>query len=134
MGHGNSVICKDCNYEREFMLGVGMRYGTLSNIVEFMDKKSRDEVLKILQEDPDPNYETHGHCVYQCRECFSIQEKLHLLIYNKEGKIIYRSQSKCSKCKIKRRRILEKNELLHQIICPKCKTKELTVSVDLLWD
>ena len=108
--------------------------GTLSNIVEFMDKKSRDEVLKILQEDPDPNYETHGHCVYQCRECFSIQEKLHLLIYNKEGKIIYRSQSKCSKCKIKRRRIQEKNDLLHRMVCPKCKTNELTVSVDLLWD
>ena len=62
--------------------------------------------------------------------------KLHLLIYNKEGKIIYRTQSKCSKCKIKNEEEFKRNDLLifHRMVCPKCKTRnELTVSVDLLW-
>ena len=48
MGHGNFVICEDCGYEREFMLGIGMMYGSLQNILEFMDKKSSEEVSKIL--------------------------------------------------------------------------------------
>ena len=134
MGHGNFVICESCGYQREFMLGVGMMYGSLQNILEFMDKRSSDEVSKILSEYPDPHYETDGHCVYQCRDCFSLQEKLHLLIYDKEEKLIYRTQSNCSKCKIKRKRVKEKDGLLHQIICPKCKNKELFVNGGLCWD
>ena len=134
MGHGNFVLCKSCEYEREFMLGVGMMYGSLQNILEFMDKRSSDEVSKILQENSDLHFETDRHCVYQCRNCFSIQEKLHLLIYDKQEKLIYRTQSKCSKCKIKRRRVREKDNLLHQIICPKCKNKELIVNGGLCWD
>ena len=58
MGHGNFAICESCGYEREFMLGVGMMYGSLQNILEFMDKRSSEEVSKILQEYPDPHYET----------------------------------------------------------------------------
>ena len=134
MGHGNFVVCEDCGYEREFMLGVGMMYGTLDFIMQFLDKKNFEEVSNILKSNPEPHYETDGHCVYQCRECFSIRERMHLLIYDENKKIIYRTQSSCSKCKIKRKRVQEKDNLLHQIMCPKCKTKELNVSGGMCWD
>jgi hypothetical protein len=134
MGHGNFVTCEDCGYEREFMLGVGMMYGSLEKIIQFLDKKSLEEVSIILKDNPDPYYETDGHCVYQCQQCFSVREKIYLLIYDKNKKIIYRTSSICSKCKIKRKRVQEKDDLLHQIICPKCKTKELNVSGGMCWD
>lgn len=134
MGHGNFVICKDCGYEREFILGVGMMYGSLDKIIQFLDKKSFDEVSRVIENHPNPHYETDGHCVYQCRQCFSVREKMHLLIYDENKKIIYRTFSNCSKCKIKRKRVEEKNDLLHQIICPKCKTNELIVNEGMCWD
>lgn len=134
MGHGNFVLCENCGYERDFMLGVGMMHGSLDKIIQFLDKKSFEEVSEVLGSYPEPHYETDGHCVYQCRQCFSVREKIHLLIYDDNKKIIYQTSSNCSKCKIKRKRVKEKEDLLHQIICPKCKKKELVVNGGLCWD
>ena len=134
MGHGNFVLCESCGYDREFMLGSGMMYFDLNQIIQFLDKKSYEEVSRILEKNPNPYYKSAGHCVYQCRQCFSVREKLHLLISDKNKKIIYRTFSNCSKCKIKRKRVQEKDGLLHQIICPKCKTKELLVNGGMCWD
>ena len=134
MGHGNFVLCESCGYEREFMLGSGMMYFDLNQIIQSLDKKSYEEVSKILEKNPNPYYKSDGHCVYQCRQCFSVREKLHLLISDENNKIIYRTFSNCSKCKIKRKRVQEKDGLLHQIICPKCKTKELLVNGGMCWD
>ena len=39
MGHGNFVFCEICGYEREFMLGSGMMYFGLDQIIQFLDKK-----------------------------------------------------------------------------------------------
>ena len=134
MGHGNFVFCESCGYEREFMLGSGMMYFGLDQIIQFLDKKSYEEVLKILEINSNPHYKSDGHCVYQCQKCFSVREKLHLLISDENKKIIYRTQSNCSKCKTKRKRVKEKNDLLHQMMCPKCKTKELNVNGGMCWD
>ena len=134
MGHGNFVFCESCGYEREFMLGSGMMYFGLDQIIQFLDKKSYEEVLKILEKNPKPHYKSDGHCVYQCQQCFSVREKLHLLISDENKKIIYRTSSNCSKCKTKRKRVQEKNDLLHQMICPTCKNKELFVNGGLCWD
>ena len=134
MGHGNFVLCESCGYEREFMLGSGMMYFDLNQIIQSLDKKSYEEISKILKKNPNPHYKSDGHCVYQCRQCFSVREKLHLLISDENKKIIYRTFSNCSKCKIKRKRVQEKNDLLHQMICPKCKNKELFVNGGLCWD
>ena len=134
MGHGNFVLCESCGYEREFMLGSGMMYFDLNQIIQSLDKKNYEEVSKILEKNPNPYYKSDGHCVYQCRQCFSVREKLHLLISDENKKIIYRTFSNCSKFKIKRKRVQEKDGLLHQMICPKCKTKELFVNGGMCWD
>ena len=89
MGNGNYIICQKCEYEREFLLGSGMMWGNIENIIGFMDKSSKEEASKILQENPDPHYKTDGNCVYQCQKCFSLREKIHLLIYDKDGKIAF---------------------------------------------
>ena len=134
MGHGNFVLCENCRYEREFMLGSGMMYFGLDQIIQFLDKKSYEEVSKILEKNSNPHYKSDGHCVYQCQQCFSVREKLHLLISDENKKIIYRTSSNCSKCKTKRKRVQEKDDLLHQMICPTCKNKELFVNGGLCWD
>ena len=134
MGHGNFVICESCGYEKEFMLGSGMMYFGLDKIIQFLDKKSFDEVSKVIRNNPNPNYKSDGHCVYQCQKCFSVKEKLHLVISDENKKIVYRTSSNCSKCKTKRKRVQEKDDLLHQMICPKCKNKELSVNGELCWD
>ena len=41
MGNGNYIICQKCEYEREFLLGSGMMWGNIENIIGFMDKSSR---------------------------------------------------------------------------------------------
>ena len=134
MGHGNFVFCESCVYEREFMLVSVMMYFGLDQIIQFLDKKSYEEVSKILEKNSNPHYKSDGHCVYQCQQCFSVREKLHLLISDENKKIIYRTSSNCSKCKTKRKRVQEKNDLLHQMMCPKCKTKELNVNGGMCWD
>jgi hypothetical protein len=52
MGHGNFVLCESCGYEREFMLGSGMMYFDLNQIILSLDKKSYEEVSKILEKYP----------------------------------------------------------------------------------
>ena len=49
MGNGNYIICQKCEYEREFLLGAGMLWGNIENIIGFMDKRSKEEASKILQ-------------------------------------------------------------------------------------
>ena len=47
MGNGNYIICQKCEYEREFLLGAGMLWGNIENIIGFMDKRSKEEASKI---------------------------------------------------------------------------------------
>ena len=104
-----------------------MMYFDLNQIIQSLDKKSYEEVSKILEKNPNPYYKSDGNCVYQCRQCFSIREKLHLLISDENKKIIYRTFSNCSKCKIKRKRVKEKDDLLHQMICPSFRQQRQSV-------
>ena len=61
MGHGNFVF-DSCGYEREFMLGSGMMYFGLNQIIQFLDK----EVMKVSRfwENPNPHYKSDGYCVF----------------------------------------------------------------------
>ena len=43
MGQGYFLICEKCKYQRELMLGSGMMWGNLEDIISFMDKNSSAE-------------------------------------------------------------------------------------------
>ena len=56
MGQGNLVLCESCGYEREFLLGSGMMYFDFNQIIQSLDKKSYEEISKILESKIDIYY------------------------------------------------------------------------------
>ena len=58
MGNGNYIICQKCEYEREFLLGAGMLWGNIENIIGFMDKRSKEELfsIELVNENVEKNY------------------------------------------------------------------------------
>ena len=47
MGTGISIICQNCGYEKDFMLGIGMMYSSLEKVIDL--SPHRKKILDILQ-------------------------------------------------------------------------------------
>ena len=134
MGSGNYVVCKQCSYEKEFFLGMGMMYYDLEKLISFLDKKNTILAFEVYKNNPDIKYLSEGESVYQCQKCYSVQQTLHLVLKSIENKILFRTISQCKKCKSSRKRVKIKNGVMQNFICPKCKNNEIYVDDGLCWD
>ena len=134
MGSGNYVICKQCSYEKEFYLGMGMMYYDLERLISYLDKDNNFLASEIFKKDKDVQYTSEGESVYQCANCFSIQQTLHLVIKSKDNKILFRTKSHCKKCDNPRKRVNMEQGILQNFVCPKCKNTEVIIDNGLCWD
>ena len=79
MGHGITVECKNCIYHETFMLGVGMRYGSLFNVLKLASDPRRDKVIELYK-----NHNIHkvnyGHELFVCRQGNRLAERFYFEI------------------------------------------------------
>jgi hypothetical protein len=131
VGHGVTSSCKICNHAEEFILGVGMMYSSLENVLDtVVHWRYRTKISEILIQHKLATTE-YSHELYICPACEIIFERFYIKI-SQFDKVLYESSFCCNKCKC----ILNKTspEFVDRSRCKKCHARELYWSSGLLWD
>lgn len=150
MGTSYEISCKECDYSKRFIIGIGMMYD-LNNLMNvdadypflklLIRSKKRISFIKELINKKNAiianNYE---HKIYRCPTCGEFYERFFIHIDYDEGS--YEVDYRCTKCKT----LLEflnndvQEELkginLNKYPCPKCGKYSLYESegLNILWD
>ena len=129
MGTTIIISCESCGHSDEYMLGVGMTYSSLENVIEEVPFSNREHVLSILKRD-DLMKTDFSHSLYACPKCETLFERFHYRIVYGDSEV-YKSEHKCSLCKTKL--VIARNNI-SKYRCPKCKARTLKKENYLLWD
>jgi transcription elongation factor Elf1 len=129
MGDSITVECKSCDYQNKFILGVGMRYFSLENVIDLVSPTRREEVLKLLQRQDvkDVRYE---HKLFVCPNCNNLAERFDFSISYDDGQT-YSPDFRCPDCRTK---LIQLDKPIDNIPCPNCGEKTLIHFPSVLWD
>jgi DNA-directed RNA polymerase subunit RPC12/RpoP len=136
MGTGISIICQNCGYEKDFMLGIGMMYSSLEKVIDL--SPHRKKILDILQNHivikdefrwDNPFYE---HRLYRCSSCNQLHERFYVKI-EYDDKKVYETKFKCPKCKNELKAVEDEKDVKKHP-CPECNNKKLFIQEMVLWD
>ena len=130
MGHGILVSCENCQYSKEFELGVGMQYLSLENVQNQIHYTRRTKVKEILG-NHDIKDTDYAHELYHCRSCHSLYERFHIKILYDNNQI-YETAHACSMCGKILVRI--KEEEVSKMPCCSCGGCSLKVEMAFYWD
>lgn len=149
MGTSFNVVCEECDYNKEFKIGIGMMFSPhrildfnseLCFISYLIRSKKEVEYIKYLVKDKKATLtDGYGYDMYICPKCGELYSRffMHLDFEDGSCEINY----KCTKCKQKL--IIVDKEInddeyeinLFKIRCPKCGKFSLTKGVSyILWD
>ena len=137
MGQAYIIECPKCQYRsKEIMMGVGFLFGTVENILETLTGHDKEQVQRLLNQKQVHTHYSRGYSLYQCQECHSHDNKVHLTLYNSEGDLIFQTESYCGDCQKTRVYMPEDNEqeTIPDLHCPKCHHDTLHFSEGMLWD
>ena len=130
MGHGIAVSCENCDYSKEFELGVGMMYSSLEMVQDKLHYTRRPKVKEIL-DNHDVKDTDYSHELYHCRSCHSLFERFHVrIVYDNDQ--TYETAYACSKCGKLLVRI--KEEDVPKMPCYSCGEYALKIDVAFHWD
>jgi hypothetical protein len=134
MGEGFSLECKNCAHHDRFMLGVGMAYYSLENVMQCLPTARRKRVRQILDTREilrtDYYYE-----LYACPKCCTLHERFFVSIADNDG-VIYETSFRCGKC----RELLAAVEFVGEkmdwspYVCKSCGEHALVEGISLCWD
>jgi len=131
MGHGVTITCSHCSNSQQFMLGVGMLYESLENVMHIIHHTRRRTIKDVLE-----NHAVHKteyeHRLYHCAKCSGLFERFYVLIHYDRDQA-YETLFKCQKCK-KNIEPIDDSDKISQIACAKCGRKALKVVPSMLWD
>lgn len=129
MGEGITIKCKQCDYQETYILGIGMMYSSLENVISLISPYRRETVLNILhtQYIHEVKYE---YKLFICLKCNSIIGRFDYSIIYGDGQI-YRPYFRCPECKTK---LITVTEPISNIRCPSCGEKSLVENFEMLWD
>ena len=132
MGNGITVSCTNCSYRNTFMLGVGMAYYSLRNVIDnITGRTAKTRILKIL-EHCKVNKTDFNHNLYRCTRCDGLFECF-LVELNYDDNQIYKTEFLCPTCDIPLEHI-ENEEGIKDFPCPSCKNKSLRAIEEICWD
>ena len=129
MGHGITIECESCDYQETFMLGVGMMYWSLENVISQVSPARRKEVRDILQ-NHDVIGTSYEHKLFICLNCNTLGERFDYSI-NYDGGLIYEPYFRCSECRTK---LVPLEEPINSLRCSKCGEATLTSNETVMWD
>ena len=95
-------------------------------IINILKKKDKRKVNQLKKNGKIHSFYSKGFSLYQCRKCYSIENKYHILLTDNIGEIIFRSESFCQKCKITRQS-LSINDNENRYCCPNCLKSSLHI-------
>ncbi len=104
MGSGLLVECKNCDYNDEFLYGIGMMYVSLDNVLDTDTNEEHQKIKELLVENSlenkpnlfeNPFFEQR---IYECKKCHKRTAKLYVKIIYGEDQV-YETTFTCSKCK-----------------------------------
>ena len=150
MGRSLTIKCKECDYSKTLMLGIGMLYSP-DRIIDFdtednslpdiiKSKEIIEQMKKLIQTRGGILRESYEHKAYYCPECSYITERFFFQIDYKDG--IFEPTYNCPKCN-KNLEImqLELNKLGGSIdfssySCPSCGQQNLVEDYEsiIMWD
>jgi len=129
MGYGITVECASCDYQETFMLGVGMMYGSLENVITQVSPARREEVIDILR-----NHAVEGteyeHKLFICPNCNNLGERFDYSIFYDDGQL-YEPYFRCSECRTK---LVPLEESIKAIRCSRCGESTLASHETVMWD
>ena len=138
MGSEIYVMCRNCGYEKRFILGIGMLYSSLEEVIDLVHYRRRKKILDILRNHKvikdeyrwdNPFYE---HRLYRCFNCNRLYGKFYVKIEYDDNKV-YETKFKCSKCKNELKAV-EDEKNVKKYPCPECNKKEFSIQEMGLWD
>ena len=130
MGHGIIIKCGHCSKSNEYILGVGMVYDSLKNVISNLHPPKRQEVEEILNNHV-VKQTSFSNELYLCEKCYRIYERFYVNIDYDEDKS-YVTEYECNKCGELLTGISE--ESIPSIPCANCGKKALAFHQTLLWD
>jgi hypothetical protein len=134
MGEGFSLMCTNCAHHDSFMLGVGMAYYSLENVIDCLHPAQRKRVGQIF--DTRYNIQTDFyHNLYACPKCRTLHERFFVSIAD-NIEVIYETSFRCGKCQITLIPIEwgEGKMDWSPYVCKSCGEHALVESESLLWD
>ena len=135
MGSGYEIICKKCSYAREVMVGVGMIQFSLEEIIKMQSKTEQIIIQEIISGKQNLIDEGEGESVFQCSKCAGVANKWHINLMQ-NNKTIYETKIVCYKCKIDMKLLPcdQEEDTIIGIKCPKCKSDDVSVGLEMMWD
>ncbi len=137
MGQSYLIECNNCQYKsKEMMTGVGFLFGKIEDILHSLKGNDKKTVQTLKREKKIHTHYSRGYSLYQCNSCHSIDNKCHLILYNKEGELIFQTNSYCNSCQENREYMPEdsNNDTIPDLFCPQCHNQNCNVILYALWD
>jgi DNA-directed RNA polymerase subunit RPC12/RpoP len=114
------------------MTGVGMDYGSLMDVIDIIKNKSVKVQISEILKYHKVNEENFTHNIYICNKCGNLYERFFVKL-NYDDNQIFETVFSCYKCR-KPLFLVENEEVLEKMPCPKCKNKALHIDTSILWD
>ena len=135
MGVGYEIGCNKCSSRRSVRVGVGMFHSSLEAEIESTSRKEQQTIKQIISGKQNLISEGEGYSIFQCSTCCAIVNKFHIKIIE-NNQTLYQSKTQCFKCKTEMQLLScdEDKDTIEGIKCPKCKSDDVRVGQNMLWD
>jgi len=130
MGSGFATLCTNCDSGEQFLLGVGMQYHSLINVISSVQGGARKKVVEIME-----NHDVHDcqfeHCLYACPDCNTLHGRFYVHLEYDDGKV-YEQAFRCGRC---RTLLVVADEFhLEKYACKFCGQHSLVRGTEMMWD
>ena len=129
MGSFISTQCHKCDDYEDFMIGVGMMYATLGDVLPCMKGKSK-RVAKGIVTDVLPHEAEYEHQLLTCSKCDTLHSRFYLKVIYDEDKE-YETIFRCGKC---RTPLSKLTKPISEHSCKKCGSHPLEEGCAGIWD
>ncbi|WP_312652593.1 hypothetical protein [Proteiniclasticum sp.] len=143
MGSSYQIKCKNCDYTKELLVGIGMMYSP-ERVLDVSSKfallpelvKSKvmlEKIEKFLNEADGEIAADYGHEVYYCSKCKDFHGKFHIKLSSKDSSLEIEHQ--CPNCRIELNRLDLNHINITSYPCPICgKHSLIEDNGGILWD
>lgn len=131
MGQGITVKCRSCDAEENYMLGVGMLYFPLENVLDSaVPKRQREKVRRALKIAGQEGAE-YSHKLFACPRCETLTTRFYIKIARGE-EILFETKFRCGKCR--QALVPVPDDDVSHYLCPACGKRTLESYISLMWD
>jgi len=129
MGEAVIVKCSNCMISKQYIMGIGMLYYSLSNVASNLHWKKRRK-LERFQNTGTIISEDFEHRIFHCQKCNNAYSKFWVKVERDDGEI-FETTYHCPKCKLE---LIDNHNDFSQYKCSHCGQKTLNAEIYIMWD